>query len=74
MELRGQIEGLDSPIDVVELIEDGSVIADWHPAQRSFEFALAVQTSYMSHYFYLRVRLDSGDRAWSSPIFVSSGS
>lgn len=73
VELRGRIESLDSPIDLVELIEDGSVIAERHPAQRSFEFDLPVQTSYMSHYFYLRVTLESGDRAWSSPIFVSSG-
>jgi len=70
--LNGEITSTDGNIALVELTDNGEVIANWEPEEASsLRFESTEQVGEDLHYFYVRVTLDNGHRAWSSPIWVN---
>ncbi len=70
--LNGEIRSTNGNIALVELTDNGEVIANWEPEEASsLRFESTEQVGEDPHYFYVRVTLDKGHRAWSSPIWVN---
>jgi hypothetical protein len=70
--LNGEITSTNGNIALVELTDNSEVVADWEPEEASsLRFESTEQVGEDPHYFYVRVTLDNGHRAWSSPIWVN---
>jgi len=70
--LSGEIECENAVISLVELVDNGEPAVSWQPQQASsLRFESVQQVGEDPHYFYVRVTLDNGHRAWSSPIWVN---
>jgi len=70
--LNGEITSTNGNIALVELTDNGEVVANWQPEEASsLRFESTEQVEEDPHYFYVRVTLDNGHRAWSSPIWVN---
>lgn len=60
-----------APIQKVEIIKDGQVIHGDEPSKTSNRISLLdPQKELGTHYFYVRVTLGNGERAWASPVWV----
>jgi hypothetical protein len=71
-ELNGEIQSKSGAISLVELIDNGEAVATWEPEQASsLRYESVQQVGQDPHYFYVRVTLDNGHRAWSSPVWVN---
>ncbi len=66
----------EQPIILIEIVRNGAVIARWDPHRPqldvAFEYQDADDARRETDYYYARVRQHDGERAWSSPIWVSS--
>jgi hypothetical protein len=72
VELSGEIESKSGAISLVELVDNGEAVAGWEPEQgSSLRFERMQQIGEEPHFFYVRVTLDNGHRAWSSPVWVN---
>jgi hypothetical protein len=72
VELNGEIESKSGAISLVELVDNGETAVRWKPEEASsLRFESAQQVGEDPHYFYVRVTLDNGHRAWSSPVWVN---
>jgi hypothetical protein len=72
VDLNGEIASKSGFISLVELVDNGEAVAIWQPEQdSSLRFDSVQQVGEDPHYFYVRVTLDNGHRAWSSPIWVN---
>jgi hypothetical protein len=70
--LTGEIECKSGAISVVELMDNGEATVRWQPEQASsLRFESPQEVGEDPHYFYVRVTLDNGHRAWSSPVWVN---
>jgi hypothetical protein len=70
--LNGEIISTNGDISLIELMGDGEVVASWHPQQASsFRFDTTEEVGDAGHYFYVKVTLENGHQAWSSPIWVN---
>jgi len=73
-------------IRTVELLGQGQVVACWHPGGEQFEMEHAdadwrdrlrqnaVEGFPANLFYYLRITLDDGEMAWTSPVFFVAGS
>lgn len=69
----GDISGrYGDDISLVEFLENGIVVDSWIPNQPSLQFEKTEQLPRCSgwNYFYVRVTLENGHQAWSSPIWA----
>lgn len=72
VELTGEIESRSGAISLAELVDNGEAVATWEPERdSSLRFESVQQVGEDPHYFYVRVTLDNGHRAWSSPVWVN---
>lgn len=71
--LDGEVEARSGEVSLVELLDRGAVVASWQPDQSTFRFDKMEQVGEEQHYFYVRVTLDNDHQAWSSPIWVNTG-
>jgi hypothetical protein len=72
VELSGEIVSTSGGISLVELVDNGEVSTEWEPDQASsLRFEIAAEVGEEPHFFYVRVTLDNGHQAWSSPIWVN---
>jgi hypothetical protein len=70
--LNGEVESKSGSISLVELIKNGHVVESWRPEKAtSLRFERTEELGEDQHYFYVRVTLENGHRAWSSPIWVT---
>jgi hypothetical protein len=70
--LTGEVISKNGDIALVELMEDGEVLEGWRPQQASsLRFERTEDVGDEEHYFYVRVTLENGHQAWSSPIWVN---
>jgi hypothetical protein len=70
--LNGEITSTNGNIALVELTDNAEVVANWEPEEASsLRFESTEQVGEDPHYFYVRVTLENGHRAWSSPIWVN---
>jgi hypothetical protein len=70
--LSGEIVSRSGAISLVELVDNGEAVATWEPEQdSSLRFESVQQVGEDPHYFYVRVALDNGHRAWSTPVWVN---
>ena len=72
VELNGEITSTNGDISLVELLDGGEVVAKWEPDRASsLRFEKKQDVGEDEHYFYVRVTLENGHQAWSSPIWVN---
>lgn len=72
LQLSGEIESKNGAISLVELLDNGEAMVTWEPEQASsLRFERTEQIGEESHYFYVKVTLENGHQAWSSPIWVN---
>jgi hypothetical protein len=72
VELNGEITSTNGDISLVELLDGGEVVANWKPDRASsLRFDNTQDVGEDQHYFYVRVTLENGHQAWSSPIWVN---
>jgi hypothetical protein len=70
--LSGEITSTNGNISLVELMDNGEVVAHWEPEElSSLRFESTEEAGEGQHYYYVRVTLDNDHRAWSSPIWVN---
>lgn len=70
--LSGEVESESGSISLVELIKNGELLGSWRPEEASsLRFERTEEVGEDQHYFYVRVTLENGHRAWSSPIWVN---
>lgn len=62
----------ESPLTLVELIRNGSVIHFWEPGECSLTVQVEDDGENELDWYYVRLRRRDGNLAWSSPIWVSS--
>ncbi|HUW95347.1 MAG TPA: DUF3604 domain-containing protein [Anaerolineae bacterium] len=72
VEFSGEIVSTSGGISLVELVDNGEVSAKWEPDQASsLRFETTAEVGEEPHFFYVRVTLDNGHQAWSSPIWAN---
>ncbi len=69
---NGEITTTNGNIALVELVDNGVAAAAWEPDHSSsLRSETTAEVGEEPHFFYVRVTLDNGHRAWSSPIWVN---
>ena len=72
LQLSGEIESKNGAISLVELLDNGKAMVTWELEEASsLRFERTEQIGEESHYFYVKVTLENGHQAWSSPIWVN---
>jgi hypothetical protein len=72
VDLSGEIVSTSGDISLVELVGNGVAVLTWEPDHSSsLRFETTAQVGEEPRFFYVRVTLDNGHRAWSSPIWVN---
>jgi hypothetical protein len=65
----------EGPIILIEIVKNGRVIARWDPHRPRLDVTFAHEAPDRAErpidYYYARVRQHDGERAWSSPVWVS---
>jgi hypothetical protein len=61
----------DDPIVRAEVVSGGSVIISEDVGAGEASYAWDCENPRQAAYFYLRVTAESGERAWSSPIYIA---
>lgn len=70
-----------SPIKSIIIVRNGKICKEWNPKESSFDFSYEDEENYKNLtlkneesapfiYYYLRVELENGHMAWSSPIWI----
>jgi hypothetical protein len=70
VEARGQ-----EPLILVEVVKNGRVIGRWDPLRSQLDVIFEMDDAAAERevdYYYARVRQHDGERAWSSPVWVSA--
>lgn len=72
--LTGEIVSSGDDISLVELVDNGELSASWELQDASsLRFDRTREAGQEQHFYYVRVTLENGHRAWSSPIWVNHG-